>query len=253
MVIMRESPEQFQRRMISEGREAPPAPNLRGYRFHTGATLRPLEADEPCPVLFRDIGPEAMELYLKGELTRLAGPLSPITYMRTADYVEPYQDFAAIGRLILLQPLELSPWHSGIAPIFVARSTLMPQVENLAFVPGSLDLKSAEEQLMEVQTAGELRQALGGSDYDAELRDSLERLARLNKRHRETEDAGANVLRMNLKSGQTERRERALERMQTLEINEDDLCSAWHHLSKKRRDRLYEIFMGVKSTGEARS
>lgn len=242
---MRETPEQFQRRIAREGLEAPPALDLRRYRFHTGATLRPFEADEPCPVLFRDIGPEAMETYLRGELTRLAGPLSPITYMRTADYVEPYNDYAGIGRLILLQPLELSPWHSGIAPIFVARSTLMPRRDKLAFIPGSLDLKRAEEELMELQTAGELRQALGGADYDAELRDSFERLVSLNRRHRETEDAGANALRMNLKSGQTERRQRAIETMRELEISEEDLCSAWHHLPKGRRDRLYEIFQGA--------
>ncbi|MDF1667339.1 MAG: hypothetical protein P1V97_36675 [Planctomycetota bacterium] len=232
--------------MTKEGLEAPASLNLRRYRFHTGATLRPLESDEPCPVLFRDIGPEAMELYLKGQLTRLAGPLSPITYMRTADYVEPYNDYAAIGRLILLQPLELSPWHSGIAPIFVARSTRMPRAENLAYVPGSLDLKDAEEELMELKSVRELRQALGGQRYDNQVRDSLERLESLNRRHCEVENAGANGIRMNLKSGQTERRERALEQMQALEISEEDLCSAWHHLPIKSRDRLYEIFMEAK-------
>lgn len=241
---MRESPEQFQRRREREGFSVAPEVNLRRYRYHTGATLRPLEADEPCPVLFRDIGPEAMALFLKGQLKRLAGPLSPIIYMRSADYVEPYTDYATIGRLILLQPLELSPWHSGIEPIFVARSTMMPRPESLAYVPGSFELKDAEALLMDVQTSSELRDVLGGAEYDAGLRDSLNSLESLNRRHQETEDAGANALRMTLKSGRTELREQALERMKDLSISEEDLCSAWHHLPKERRDSLHEIFTG---------
>src|SRR5437660_12278491 len=86
-----------------------PAEDLSGFRWHTGATLRPLATDEPCPVLFRDIGPAALALFLRGRLPRLAGPLSPIVYMRTADYVEPYTDFEKTGRLVMLQPLLLCP------------------------------------------------------------------------------------------------------------------------------------------------
>src|SRR6476660_5579182 len=103
----------------------PPAPiadDLSAFRWHTGATLRPLAPGEPCPGLFRDIGPLALALFLRGKLPRLAGPLSPIVYMRTADYVEPYTDFERTGRLVLLRPLALGPWHSGVPHIYVSRA-----------------------------------------------------------------------------------------------------------------------------------
>src|SRR5437660_291858 len=67
-----------------------PADNLSAYRYHTGASLRPLRPDEVCPVLFRDLGPVALARFLRGQLRRLAGPQSPIIYMRTEEYVEPY-------------------------------------------------------------------------------------------------------------------------------------------------------------------
>src|SRR3954469_6225574 len=103
-------------------RERPAADDLSGYRWHTGATLRPVNPGEGCPVLFRDIGPAALALFLRGRLPRLAGPPSPIVYMRTAEYVEPYTDFEQTGRLALLRPLGLRPWHSGLPHVYVARA-----------------------------------------------------------------------------------------------------------------------------------
>jgi hypothetical protein len=66
--------------------------NLARFRYHTGATLRRLAPEEPCPRLYRDIGPQAMARFLAGRLERLAGPLAPILYSRTAAYREPYRD-----------------------------------------------------------------------------------------------------------------------------------------------------------------
>ena len=67
--------------------ERVPTDDLSGFRWNTGATLRPIAPGEPCPVLFRDIGPAALALFLRGTLPRLARPRSPIVYMRTAEYV----------------------------------------------------------------------------------------------------------------------------------------------------------------------
>src|SRR5438067_2245238 len=39
-------------------------------RWHTGATLRPLAPGEPCPALFRDVGPAALAVFLRGALRR---------------------------------------------------------------------------------------------------------------------------------------------------------------------------------------
>ena len=83
-----------------------PADDLSGFRWHTGATLRPVQPGEACPVLFRDIGPAALALFLRGRLRRLAGPLSPLVYLRTADYTEPYTDYERTGRLVV-QPSRL--------------------------------------------------------------------------------------------------------------------------------------------------
>src|SRR3954453_3119284 len=95
---------------------------LSGFRWHTGATLRPVAPGEACPVLFRDIGPAALALFLRGKLPRLAGPLSPIVYMRTADHVEPYTDYEKTGRLVMLRPLAIGPWHSGVPHIYVSKA-----------------------------------------------------------------------------------------------------------------------------------
>src|SRR5262245_45390935 len=99
-----------------------PADDLSGFRWHTGATLRPLGPEEVCPVLFRDIGPAALALFLRGRLRRLAGPMSPLVYMRTAEYVEPYTDHERTGRLVFLRPLLLHPWHAGTGHVHVARA-----------------------------------------------------------------------------------------------------------------------------------
>ena len=78
--------------------------DLSGFRWHTGATLRPVGDGEACPALFRDVGPAALALFLRGTLPRLAGPLSPIVYTRTAQYAEPYTDYEKTGRLVILRP-----------------------------------------------------------------------------------------------------------------------------------------------------
>src|SRR5258708_645605 len=97
-----------------------PGEDLARFRYHTGATLRRLAPDEPCRLLFRDVGPWAMARFLRGQLQRLAGPLAPILYTRTAEYREPYRDYEPVGRLVFLQPKLLTPWYSGVPTIFVA-------------------------------------------------------------------------------------------------------------------------------------
>src|SRR5262249_13793916 len=103
---MHETPALFNERPA----QAYPADNLASFRYHPGATLRPLRPEEPCPVLFRDLGSDGMLLFLQGRLRRLAGPPSPIVYMRTEAYAEPYTDHEGIGRLVFLRPLVLHPW-----------------------------------------------------------------------------------------------------------------------------------------------
>jgi hypothetical protein len=212
-----------------------PADDLSRYRWHTGAPLRPLAPDEPCPILFRDLGPVALRRFLRGELRRLAGPLTPITYLRTADFVEPYVDHARIGRLIFLRPALLAPWHAGVPRVFVARATRYPDPATIGYVPGDRDLAEAGARAASMRSALELREELGGARYDAAVEGALLALDALEIELAATERAAA-PLRRALQSPRRDDRLRAREEMARLGITEDDLCAAWHHLPRARRD-----------------
>jgi hypothetical protein len=216
-----------------------PADNLAGYSYHTGARLRPLQPGETCPVLFRDLGPLAMQRFLRGELRRLAGPLSPITYMRTEAYIEPYTDYEQIGRLIFLRPLELHPWHSGLPAIYVARAGRMAEAATIGFVPGEVGLARASWLAGEARDTRELRDILGGRRHDEAMAETIHRLEALTTDLEQTEKLAA-PLRHWLQSADRGKRERAREAMERVRITENDLCAAWHHLPRSRRDWVLE-------------
>jgi hypothetical protein len=216
-----------------------PADPLARYRYHTGAELRPIGPDEPCPILFRDVGPVALARFLRGGLRRLAGPYTPITYLRTAAYEEPYTDHEAIGRLVFLRPLCLHPWHSGVPSIYVARATRTGDPATIGFVPGGLSLSEVSRRVADVADVTGLRAVLGGRHHDAEIAESLGRLDRLVADLAETETR-AEPLRLDLQSADPRRRERAVTAMARVGLDEADLCAAWHHLSRGRRAFIKE-------------
>jgi hypothetical protein len=205
--------------------------NLSVFRYHTGAPPRALRPEEVCPLLFRDIGPEAMGRFLRGALPRLAGPLSPIIYLRTERWVEPYEDHGQIGRLLFLRPLALGPWRSGVEHIYVAHASRLAPWSTVAFVPPSVPLAEAASRCALMRDRRELREELGGALYDDIRRDTLGRLERLGAELAEAERHGE-PLRRALQSG---RREEARALMARHTISEDDLCAAWHHLPPVRR------------------
>ncbi len=219
--------------------------NLKQYSWHTGAPLRPLNPDETLPILFRDIGPVAMSTFLEKGLKRLAGPVTPITYMRTAAYQEPYTDYERIGRLAFLQPLQLQPWYSGVSHIYVALASRLPNVETIVFVPGTLSLVEAEQLGEDIVNHHEWREALGGLVYDDILTDSFERLNRLNQTLQKSEKQGF-PLRRALQSSQREIRLRARDTMQQFGLTENDLCTAWHHIAPARRAVICEALKMVR-------
>jgi hypothetical protein len=253
-----------------------PVDNLAGFRWHTGAPLRPLAADEPCPVLFRDLGPLAMARFLRGELRRLAGPLSPIIYLRTEEYVEPYTDYERIGRLLFLRPLALGPWHSGVPTIYVARATPSTAPgkreetslqrerrvlssfaraagspagipwgwEDIAFVPGDMPLAEAAQRARDLPDALAWREELGGRLYDEAGAALLASLDALNADLERTEQRAA-PLRALLQSPDPHPREQARRQMERAGIDESDLCTAWHHLPRQRRAAVREGLQGI--------
>jgi hypothetical protein len=207
--------------------------DLSRFRWHTGAALRRLDPDEPCPVLFRDVGPKALVAFLEGKLARFAGPQTPLTYMRTVDYQEPYTDHAATGRLVFLAPHRLDPWESGVPNVFVAAATCSAPPATVAYVPGTIDLSLVARAA--VRTAAELRDAFGGRDHDARVEHSHRMLVELNGDLDRTE-RNAEPLRALLQSRERKDREKAREAMLALGLTEEDLCRAWHHLPESRRD-----------------
>jgi hypothetical protein len=216
-----------------------PLDDLSGFRWNTGATLRPLGPDEACPVLFRDIGPAALALFLRGTLPRLSGPLSPIVYTRTAVYVEPYTDYEQIGRLAILRPLALGVWHSGVPHIYVARARMGVDFDTVGFVPGDVPLSAAARLVDSATKTCELREALGARVHDDAVAESLHRLDTLAEELARTE-ALADPLRKRLRSADRDTRSRAREDMARAGLTESDVCTAWHHLPRERRGWIAE-------------
>jgi hypothetical protein len=214
-----------------------PAEDLRRYQFHTGAPPRALGPDEPCPVLYRDLGPVALRRYLRGTLPRLAGPLTPLLYMRTLDFREPYTDYENTGRLVFLRPVHVQPWHSGVPGVYVARATRPVDPSTVAYCPGSVPLERVEPLARQVASAAELREALGGRVHDEAVREALHALDVL-VADMEATEARAEPLRRALQSHQREERLRAREELARLGLREHDLCAAWHHVPRERRALL---------------
>jgi hypothetical protein len=208
--------------------------NLARFRYHTGATLRPLAPDEPCRVLFRDVGPVAVAAFLRGRLRRLAGPLAPILYTRTADYREPYVDHGRIGRLVFLRPHALNPWFSGVPTIHVASLRQRIDPDTIGFVPGGLDLHEAEVRLAGAADFSQLREALGGREFDERVAANLAAVDRLNAEHAEAE-RGLEPLRRDFQSRDPAEAEAARDWLGRHALAETDLCTAWHHLPDERR------------------
>jgi len=210
--------------------------DLHEYRWHTGAPLRPLRPlapDEPCPVLFRDLGLWATAQFLRGALRRLAGPHTPLTYLRTLDYVEPYTDHERIGRLVVLHPRRLQPWHAGLAHVYVARAKRTTAV--LGFVPGDVPLALAAELARTAPDAAAFRAALGGRQHDEARAETLRHVEKLYAELAAKEEYAA-PLRRGLQSPDGRTKEAARAELQRLGLTAHDLGTAWHHLSRARRE-----------------
>lgn len=214
--------------------------DLTRFRYHIGATPRRLATAEPCPLLFRDIGPAAMRRFLRGELRRLAGPTSPILYLRSAAYREPYTDYEPIGRLVLLQPERFRPWHSGVPTVFVARVEHCVDTELVGFVPGYVPLENAAQQLAGVSNTSELREVFGGRAHDELRSETADRLARLELEIAEVERL-AEPIRRRLQSGRREVIEQVRSWLESVGVTEHDLCAAWHHVPRERREMLKAV------------
>lgn len=222
--------------------------DLARFRYHIGATPRPLAPDEPCPLLFRDIGPRAMRRFLRGELRRLAGPTSPVLYLRSSAYREPYVDCEPIGRLVFLQPQRFHPWDSGVPTVFVADADHVVDAGTVGFVPGEVPLDEAARRLAGIRDTVALRELFGRQAYDELRAETLARLARIETESAEVERL-AEPLRRCLQSGHRERIEAVRAWLTSAGLTEHDLCAAWHHVPRDRRDLLREALLTTPMLG----
>lgn len=231
------------RTSIADCRDA----DLGRFRYHTGAQPTRLAPDEPCPPLFRDVGFEAMSRFLRGDLQRLCGPISPITYLRTADYREPYHDFGRTGRIMLLSSGNLRPWHSGIETIYISPRETPVDVERMVFIPAEVTLDDAAVRLAEAGDPHDVADVFGPRDYADAKRETLARLDDLEQTHRETERLAAPLRRL-FQSMDERDRVRARNWMERTRLSETDLCTAWHHLPAERRKFIQHVLQ--ESSGE---
>jgi hypothetical protein len=218
--------------------------NLARFRFHTGAPITRLSAGESCPPLFRDIGFEAMGRFLRGQLRRLCGPLSPITYLRTADYREPYIDYGRIGRIMLLQPQAVTPWHAGIDAVYVASRGTLIDPNTMVFIPAEIPLALASERFAAVKQRRELVDAIRPQHYQAMIAATIERLEKIERTHQETELVAA-PLRKLFQSAKPRERDAAVQCMDQAGLSESDLCTAWHHLPDERREFISAAYQTI--------
>jgi hypothetical protein len=214
--------------------------DLAGFRWHTGGAVRPLGDGEPRPVLFRDLGPAATLWLLEGRLPRLAGPTSPVTYLRTADYREPFVEHGHFGRVAVLASARAAVWHAGIAEVFVAPADAVFEPGAMALVPDDVDLTALARDAGAMRGARELREHLGGAAHDDWQAATADRLRDFARELAEVERRLA-PLRRGFQSSARDERQQIRERMARHGLTEHDLCAAWHHIAPERRAAVIEI------------
>lgn len=210
------------------------APDLGEFAWHTGGTPRPLGDGEPQPLLFRDLGPEATLGLLDGRLGRLAGPTSPVTYLRTAQYREPFVDHGHFGRIAVLPSPATAVWHAGIAEVFVASADTAYQPAAMLLVPDDADLVAMTCEAVRMRDARELREHLGGAAHDEWQLATAERLRGFARELAGVEQRAV-PLRRAFQSRDPDQRRRARAYMAARGLTEIDLCAAWHHIAPARR------------------
>ena len=232
---MRETPEKYRARTGN----AAPVTDVSIAAGELGTTPRPPREDEVVPTLFRDVGPQALGLFLEGALVDLQGPDSVCVYMRDATLPGFMECVAEFGALTILQPVSMGPWVSGQAGIWIAEKGRWPVKGSIAFSPAeaTADLTALDAKLVDLPDAAALREALGGAAYDVAVDDSTRRL-RQYLEDWEAVERNTIPLRAVLK-GPSQAKRDELQRILSGEgLSEKDLLANWFHLTRARRDDI---------------
>ena len=84
--------------------------------------LRHAEAEDGSPDSDRKLTKKGKRQAKNAGLALKALGVKPeaISMARTAAYREPYVDHGRIGRILLLQPDQVDPWHSGVETVLAS-------------------------------------------------------------------------------------------------------------------------------------
>ena len=221
--------------------------NLRKYRWHVGTTPFPCSDSEPRPLLYRDVGLEGLDLFLRDKLRRLAGPLSPVTYVRTSAYREPYVDEENTARLVVLPSSSLPLWHSGQKDIYLLPADIAISNLQLALAPGDVPRSEIDHRLQDACSTMEAREALGGQIYDEYIHEHREHIHKLLK-ERSAQESFSSRLRRQFQSGCAEEQARIREWLLRHDLSENDLTAAFHHVPRKKRNILTALARATSKT-----
>jgi len=86
--------------------------------------------------------------------------------MRTAHYVEPYTDHEHFGRVMLLPFGAWTPWHAGIADVYVTDADARFDPLCMDVVPDDRDLDALAREASRITSVDELYEALGPHHFE---------------------------------------------------------------------------------------
>lgn len=236
---MRETPAEY----ASRTGAPPPASRITAKCTELGSSPRPLADDEPCPTLYRDVGPQALGAFLDGTLTRYGPERTPWLYLRDASLPSFSRCADELGLLVFLQPLAIGPWR-GNPGIWVSEPERTPPRDTVAFLPGGEDVHSVDGRLADVADVAALREALGGAEYDARVEAST-RALRVYLEGWELAERVSRPLRAALDGPSTARAVETRALLASAGLTEPDLRAPWYHLTRDRRAEVLERLAGL--------
>ncbi len=202
-----------------------PGADLRPFATGIGSVPTPLAPDEPCPILFRDAGPDGVGNFLEGILTTLAGREAPVVFLRSAGVPFPTRAAEEFGELILVRPMALHPWRTSEAGVYVVARDASPV--GVGFLPPGTDRIEIARVAAAMVDERELREHLG-TDYG-------EALARI--RAYQEERAAVEAI-----AGEIRRRYGEVRPdLERAGVTEAEIFGPWFEVAPDRRREIREI------------
>src|SRR6185436_10206532 len=98
----------------------------------------PLDADEPCPTLFRFPGPCGLKSWFAGGLERLGPADQPVLWSAPLPFHDDAYGARFFGTLALLEPLRHSPCRTADGHYFIGDNAARAADDPVVWLPPSL-------------------------------------------------------------------------------------------------------------------